>query len=134
MTFLLDTSILIGWFRGYTREKEFIAVYQDTGLAISLATYGEFYEGVLYGGKREEREQRFRELLEYLTILPLDIAIMQRYAQIRGEMRRHGSNIGEFDMLIAATALVFDRIVVTTNKRHFSMVPGIQIHEFSTDA
>lgn len=134
MTFLLDTTILIGWFRGYAREKEFIATHQDSGLAISLATYGEYYEGVLHGGKREEREQRFQELLEFLTILPLDIAIMQRYAQIRGDMRRHGLIIGEFDMLIAATALVFDRIVVTTNKRHFSMVPGIRLHEFSKDA
>jgi predicted nucleic acid-binding protein len=40
---------------------------------------------------------------------------MQRFAHIRGELRRSGQIIGDFDILIAATAIYHNLTLVTRN-------------------
>lgn len=60
-------------------------------------------------------------------ILPLTEAIMRRFAQIRGALRQKGQIIGDFDMLIAATALHHDLLVVTRNTKDYQRIPQLQV-------
>ena len=53
--------------------------------------------------------------------------IMERYADIRRELRRRGLGlIGDVDTLIRATALERNLTVVTTDK-DFERVPGLSV-------
>lgn len=85
--------------------------------ATSILVYGEVLEG-LKG--RPNFTERHRELLLLLgEIAPYFIThgIMQRYADLRRELRRpYGPGlIGDIDTLIAATALEYDLTLVTTD-------------------
>jgi predicted nucleic acid-binding protein len=41
---------------------------------------------------------------------------------------RPGQLIGDFDTLIAATALHYDLILTTRNVRHFQRIPELRLH------
>lgn len=73
--------------------------------------------------------QRTRELFERLTVLPLDKPVLDQAIRLRQQRR-----MGLGDALIAATALVHNRVLVTRNTADFAWVPGLQLLDpFSTD-
>ncbi len=45
-------------------------------------------------------------------------------------VHRAGTLIGDADILIAASALVYDLVVVTNNEDHFRRVPGLQMENW----
>jgi tRNA(fMet)-specific endonuclease VapC len=59
--------------------------------------------------------------------LPVTMAVMRRYAEIRSYLRRRNALIGDMDTLIAATALEHDLLIVSTNVHHFGRVPGLKL-------
>ena len=77
------------------------------GLAISLMTYAENYEGIYFGQDPVAAARTFRAFLRSVAVLPINRTIMRRFAQIRGDLRQRGQLIGDPDILIAATALNF---------------------------
>jgi predicted nucleic acid-binding protein len=99
------------------------------GLAISLITFGEIYEGIYFSGHDPAAEERgFRQFLQGVAVLPLNRAIMRRFAHIRGNLRRTGQIIGDPDILIAATALHHNLTLATGNVNHFRRIPGLQLY------
>jgi tRNA(fMet)-specific endonuclease VapC len=97
-------------------------------MAISLITYGEVYEGIYYGQNPPQNERIFRQFLRGVTVLPLNRQIMERFARIRGDLRRKGQIIGDPDILIATTALHHHLILVTRNRDHFQRIPGLTLY------
>ena len=61
-------------------------------------------------------------------MLPVTANIAGRFAHIRSLLRREGNLIPDLDLLIAATALEHDVILVTRNVRHFERIPELQIY------
>lgn len=61
--------------------------------------------------------------------MPLDRAIMRRFAQVRGDLRSKGQLIGDPDLLIAATALHYDLTLLTHNVRHFGRIAGLKVED-----
>jgi tRNA(fMet)-specific endonuclease VapC len=103
----------------------------DEGIGISLITFGEVYEGIYYGRDPEKTEEVFQRFLRVADILPLTKPITQRFAQIRGELRRTGNIIGDFDILIAATASHHKLTLVTRNLRDYTRIPRLEIYKAS---
>lgn len=127
MKYLVDTDRLIGFLLGNAESVEILERLFPSGLAISLVTYGEIYEGVYASTDSKENERSFRRLLRNVRVLPLNESIMRRFAQIRGDLRRRDLLIGDPDILIAATAIHHDLILVTRNLRHFQRVQHLRI-------
>src|SRR5262245_6591724 len=96
-------------------------------LAMSLISLGELYEGVYFRGDPVRYERSLLGFLRLVDVLPLNRAIVKRFARIRGELRTHGQLIGDPDILIAATALHHGLTIVTRNLRHFQRIPGVTI-------
>jgi predicted nucleic acid-binding protein len=96
------------------------------GIAVSLITAGELYEGVFGGDGRLDTVRRF---LRVFPALNLNDAIMERFAEIRAGLRRRGTLIPDFDLLVGATALHHQLILLTGNLRHMRRIPGLQIYE-----
>jgi len=52
---------------------------------------------------------------------------MERFAIVRGQLSRpQRQQIGDMDLLIAATALHHDLTLLTRNTRDFRLVPGLK--------
>ena len=69
-------------------------------------------------------------LLPNLPVLSFDTTAARRYGQLRAEMERKGTPIGDADMRIAAIALVHGLKVVTGNERHFRRVPALVVENW----
>jgi tRNA(fMet)-specific endonuclease VapC len=127
--YLVDTD----WVADYLKAREPALATLNRlvadGLAISIISFGEIYEGIYYGRDVQSHERGFRLFLRSVDVLPLNRLIMRRFARIRGELRRRGQIIGDPDILIAATALHYGLTLITHNRRHFERIPEVELYE-----
>jgi predicted nucleic acid-binding protein len=69
-------------------------------------------------------------LLPNLPVLPFDSAAARRYGEVRAELERRGTPIGEADLRIGAIALSRGLTVVTGNIRHFQRIPDLPVENW----
>lgn len=129
MRYLVDSDWLIDAFLGIPTAVNLPARLRDDGLAVSIVSYGELFEGAIGTPDPVTELARFRRFLDRLALLPLDDAIMERFARIRADLRRRGQLIPDLDLLIAATAMRHDLTLLTRNVRHFHRIPDLRIHQ-----
>jgi tRNA(fMet)-specific endonuclease VapC len=123
MKYLVDSDWVVDYLAGKQQAVSLLTSVWPDGIAISLITLGEIYEGIYYGRDPQRSEAVFRQFLRSVDILPLHRSIMQRFARIRGDLRQRGQLIGDPDILIATTALYYDLILLTRNKKHYQRIP-----------
>ena len=128
MSYLVDTDWVVEYLKGRQPATQILTSLRREDLAISLITYGEVYEGIYRGRDIEEHLKGFLLVLDRVRVLPLDLSIMRRFAQIRGELRTQGQLIGDLDTLIVATALEYDLTLLTHNTRHFARIAGLKLY------
>ena len=129
MKYLVDSDVVADYLGAKPHAIDLLSALPKEEIAVSLVTVGEIYEGIYYGRDPQKAEVIFRQFLRLAEALPLTQTIMQRFAQIRGELRRKGQIIGDFDMLIAATALHHDLLVVTRNTKDYQRIPHLQLYK-----
>jgi tRNA(fMet)-specific endonuclease VapC len=128
VTSLVDSDWIADWLQGRPDAVRLLNTLIPDGIAISLVTYGEIYEGIYYGRDPNATERVFRNLLRGVTVLPLNRSTMRRFARLRGQLRAAGQLIGDPDLLIAATALEHNLVLVTRNRRDFQRVPNLALY------
>ncbi len=128
MSYLVDTDYVADWLKGRPEAVTLLRTLEPKGLAISLITYGEIYDGIYYGSNPRKQERIFRQFLQGADVLSFNKLTMQQFARIRGHLRRTGNIISDPDILIAATALHHNLTVVTRNIRHFERVPNLKLY------
>ncbi len=69
-------------------------------------------------------------LLPNLPVLPFDSAAARRYGEVRAELERRGTPLGEADLRIGAIALSRGLTVVTGNIRHFQRIPDLPVENW----
>lgn len=89
---------------------------------------------LLYGARRSRRvADNLRVLQTFfqpLTSLAFDDRCADEYGIIRADLESRGAVIGANDLLIAATAIGHNCILVTHNTREFSRVIGLQLDDW----
>jgi len=131
MSYLVDTDVVANALKGRPEEVTLLTNLSSQGLAISLITYGEIYDGIYYGRDPQANERIFQQFLRWVDVLPLNRTVMRQFARIRGHLRRSGQIIPDPDLLIAAIALYRNFTLVTHNTRHFSRIPDLKLYQFS---
>lgn len=132
MKFLVDTDYVVDYLKRREVATKLLTTLAVDGLGISLITYGEIYEGILFGENRARHEAAFRGFLRIADVVALNRTTMRRFAQIRGDLRRTGEIIGDADILIAATAAHYDLTIVTRNRTHFERIPDLKLYQTSS--
>jgi tRNA(fMet)-specific endonuclease VapC len=128
--YLLDTDILSNLMRRSPSSALVarVARVPSEEQFTSSITLGE----LVYGAHRlRERTTILMEkiedaLLPNLPVLAFDTAAARGYGEIRAELERLGTPIGDADMRVAAITLARGLRVVTGNERHFRRVPGLE--------
>jgi tRNA(fMet)-specific endonuclease VapC len=81
--------------------------------------------------RRDDLLERISTLLNRnLTVLPFDEDAAKVYGELRAELERAGTPIGDAGVRIAAIALANGLIVVTANVRHFQRVSGLPVENW----
>jgi predicted nucleic acid-binding protein len=103
--------------------------FSTDGLAVSIIAVAEIYKGAFRAPNPEEMLSSFREILASYPMLHLTDPIVERFARMRAALRQQGQLIPDMDLLIAATALTHDLILVTRNVRYFERIADLQLYE-----
>lgn len=115
---LIDTTVAIDHLRGVARATELLSRLVDEGETLLASEIVRFE--LLAGVKPKEIEA-----LEQFFSLLVWVAVGEDVTRTAGELaRRHRkaySGIDDADYLIAATAIVTESDLFTTNVRHFPM-------------
>lgn len=128
MSYLVDSDVLIDGLRGRRPALDLIDRLAASGLALSIVSLGEIYDGAYSDPQPEEHLQEARVFLQGFGIVELTDAAMVEFARERARLRRSGQLIPDMDLLIAATALAHDLELVTRNDRHFRRVEGLRLY------
>ncbi len=132
--YLLDTDILSNLLRR-TPSTALIArlasVPPEQQFTSSI-TLGELVYGAhRLGDGGSDLLQRLEEtLLPNLPVLSFDAAAARRYGEVRADLERRGTPIGDADLRIASIALDRGLTVVTGNVRHFRQVPRLAVENW----
>jgi tRNA(fMet)-specific endonuclease VapC len=127
--YLIDTDVVASYLNGRPTEVTLLQQLLPAGLALSTVTYGELYEGILYGRDPARQLAGFRRFLHGVRVLDVNRRIARHFGRIRGALRQQGLLLPAPDLLIGATALAYDLTLVTRNLRHFQRVPGLRIYQ-----
>ena len=126
-TFLIDTDWIIDHFHGVERVTRRLRELRDRGLAVSVISVAELWEGV-YSSKDPARSQAvLQEFLSGVAILGIDPETCREFGRLRGSLRRRGETVADFDLLIASSALQHHLTLLTNNRKHFEGIEGLTL-------
>jgi predicted nucleic acid-binding protein len=128
VSYLLDSDRIIDALHSRHDAVDLVANLAADGIAISVITLGELYEGTYRGPNAQARLSQLRQFAHQFPILPVTEPVIEIFAEHRAQLRAQGTMIADLDLLIASTALHHDLILVTRNLRHFRRVSGLRIY------
>lgn len=127
--YLVDTDWIIDALHGQAAAVATLVDLAPQGLAVSVISYGELYEGAYYAREPQVALSGLQTFLQGKDLLPLTGAIMEHFGLVRGGLsRQQRHQIGDMDLLIAVTALAHDLTLLTRNLRDFQLVPDLKLY------
>jgi tRNA(fMet)-specific endonuclease VapC len=134
MSTLLDSDWLIDFLGGEPSAHALISPMMAGGIAISVVTYMEVYDGIERSTTPHEEERAFRGFLRVARVLPVNRTIARRAARVRAHLRSRGRPVrrGALDLVIAATALTHDLMLVSRNAADYEDIPGLKLYDLRT--
>ena len=122
---LLDTDILSELFKGYERVTAEASAYirQHGNITISAITKYEILKG-LKAKKAAKQISAFQSFCSLNDVLPITDAVIEKSSDIYAALKGKGNLISDADILVAAIAMVNDRVLINNNTAHFSRIEG----------
>jgi predicted nucleic acid-binding protein len=119
---LVDSSVVIDYLRDDPRAVALLEpLVTDERLLGSETTRFE-----VLAGMRSGEEEATDSILGTIGWIPVDELVSRRAASLVRRYRDAHGGIEDADYLIAATALELEADLLTTNVRHFPMLPGLR--------
>ena len=126
---MLDADVIIRGEKGTLDLAAWMMQHEEEGFEVAAITVAELWHGVerASGKQRGKRERYLRTVLEKLPTIPYTEATALEHARIWASLESSGQMIGDYDLIVAATAIERGSSVATFNQRHFSHVPGLKV-------
>lgn len=131
MAYLIDSDWVIDHLGSVLEANELLDGLAQEGIAISVITYMESYQGLLRSPiVREEVEPLFNAFVEAVPVIPLSIGVARRCAGLREGLRKQKRRVNSraLDLIIAATALEHNLTLVTRNIEDYQDIPDLKLH------
>lgn len=129
MNYLLDTNIIIFFFKGKFGIGPKMKKIGIKHCFISEITLAELKYGAANSQNFQKHTDEISELLKSIQVLPI-ISSLDLFASEKARLRKAGTMIDNFDLLIGCSAIVNDMILVTNNTKHFQRINNIQLEDW----
>ncbi|MEQ8551293.1 MAG: type II toxin-antitoxin system VapC family toxin [Cyclobacteriaceae bacterium] len=129
MKYLLDTNICIYFFRGKYDLKNRINTAGIENCAISEITLAELVYGAEHSSNPKKNHGLIADLTEQIATISIFDSILE-YAQQKSRLRKLGTLISDFDLLIGSTAIANGLTMVTHNTGEFERLVGIELENW----
>ena len=130
MAYLIDTDILIYSLKNDEHVKQKFRENQNIPKSISVITYGELVFGARKSRHIEKNLAVTYRIAELFPVIDIDRSIMDVFGEIKSSLEMRGSIIEDMDILIAATALSHNLILVTNNVKHFKKIKDLRMENW----
>lgn len=127
--YLLDTDIVIELLRRNTQIVDHIKAVKKQNCYISEITVAELYFGAAKSGKFEHHAKDVDTILSEFKVIPI-YECLPLYGKLRWHLQSEGMTIGDFDILIGATSIAKQMVMVTGNTAHFERLPEIKLENW----
>ena len=126
---MLDTDTCSFLLRGDAAAVSRLQALPRSTICISAVSVGELRIGATLKGSRRLHAQIDR-LVDTLNVAPFDNAAARELGSVAAPLISRGSQIGQYDVLIAAHALSLGLTLVTHNRKHFAQVPELRLEDW----
>jgi hypothetical protein len=120
---LVDTTIAVDHLRGVAAAVELLTGLTDAGEDLVASELVRFE---LLAGVRNKELNALEEFCSALRWVQVTEDVAHVAGQLARRYRKSHSGIGAVDYLIAATAIVIDADLLTTNLRHFPVFTKLE--------
>lgn len=128
MRFLLDTNAVIAVMAGKVAVLDRLRQQALRDVVVSSIVIHELRYGASKSARQAENHARIDTLR--FEIVSFDAEDARKAGEVRAALKRAGTPIGGYDLLIAGQALARDLILVTHNVREFERVAGLRFEDW----
>ncbi|MCG3164569.1 MAG: tRNA(fMet)-specific endonuclease VapC [Bacteroidia bacterium] len=128
--YLIDTNTCIYYIKGkFELRKKFEKADPDNCF-ISEITLAELKFGVANSEKKEKNQKALANFLTGVKIVPI-FHSLDLYATEKARLRKAGTPVDDFDLLIGVTSVTHNLTLVTNNTDHFKRIKGITLEDWT---
>jgi tRNA(fMet)-specific endonuclease VapC len=130
MSYLIDSDIVIDNLFGQPVAVSLVTDLKRSGIAISVISYMEVREGLAGGRNPQRASQGLKRFLRGTRLLVVNRRIAESASTLRLQLRQQKRQVNEraLDILIAATAIEHNLVLVTRNNRDYQDIPGLKLY------
>lgn len=117
---LLDTDVLVDFFRGYSKAVTFVNAHSSR-IILSSIVVAELYAAV----KGDAEQAAIDSFVSLFRVIPVSAAIARSGGLYKRDFgKSHG--VGLADAILAATAEAENAQLKTLNSKHYPMLKGLR--------
>jgi predicted nucleic acid-binding protein len=120
---LLDTTIAVDHLRGAQPAVDLLRGLVESSETLAAS---EILRFELVAGVRDDELPALEQFFSAVSWVAIGEDVTRAAGELARTYRGANSGIDDADYLIAATALLLEADLLTTNVRHFPMLPGLQ--------
>ncbi len=131
--YLFDTDILSNLVKKrpppYLIER--LRVIPQEKQYISSITIGEIVYGAFKSDQKEKHLTQLKDkLIPLVQLIPFDEKEAFTYGEIRSILEKSGTPLNDTDLMIAATAVANNLVLITGNEKHFGIIENLQVENW----
>ena len=128
--YLLDTDTVIYALKGQRDVMRNLALHADDPLGVSVITLMELYYGAFRSRQVAGNLAKVRSLEKAVQVWDLQADAAEVFGALKAELESDGTRLDDFDLGIAACALVHNLTLVSHNSAHFARVRGLRLDDW----
>ncbi|MCL2834076.1 MAG: type II toxin-antitoxin system VapC family toxin [Treponema sp.] len=132
MNYFLDTNICIFFLKGtYTALHDKILDLTPGKISIPSMVAAELVYGARKSEKSIQNMEKIERFLKPFQIVPFDSDAAYHYGEIRAYLEKKGNIIGFNDLIIAASVLAHNGILITQNTGEFKRIKNLVLEDWT---
>ena len=124
--YLLDTNVCISILKNKDNARQKVAEVGLEHCFISEITLAELYYGASKSGNKAARLKDVAFFEKNMKVVPIYDSL-EIFGDTKAHLESQGKRVDDFDLLIGATAVRHNFVMVTDNTKHLGRIPNIQI-------
>ncbi len=129
--YLLDTNTIVYSLKGSVAVEKNLQLHLNDPMKISVMTLMELYYGAYKSHRVTGNLAKLRTLENALEVIPAGKESADIFGTLKAKLEKSGSRLDDFDLVIAATALSHNLILVTNNVKHFQRIDGLKFTDWT---
>ena len=130
MPYLIDTDLVIDHLANILQANQLLEQLASEGIAISIITYMEAYQGVVRSPNFKEARTKLQTFRRHVPVLPFSSSVARRCTTLREQLKHEQKRVKSraLDLMNAAIALEHDLMLVTRNVEDYQDIPDLNLY------